>query len=105
MKNLNLNYEGFENYLFNKRNMIMDREMGVQYEFHFPNDYGASVIKHEGSYGYNNDLWEVAILENVIDKNSNSHWVLCYDTELTDDVIGYLTDEEVRELLGKIKEL
>lgn len=32
-------------------------------------------------------------------------WRLTYDTEITDDVIGFITDERVRELLGRIKDL
>lgn len=70
---------------------------GVQYIFSFANGYGASVIKHRGSYGYKNDLWELAVLD--------SDGELTYDTPITNDVIGHLTDEEVRDILTKIREL
>ncbi len=70
---------------------------GVQYLFSFPyNHYGASVIKHPGSYGYEGDQWELAVLY-------EGH--LTYDTEITQDVVGYLTDEDVVELLERIQAL
>ena len=74
---------------------------GVQYKFRFENGYGASVIKHVGSYGCLDDLWELA----VIKFEESGEWNLCYTTSITDDVIGYLTDSEVRDILQKIKEL
>ena len=69
---------------------------GIQKVYKFPNGYGASVIKHKGSYGYQKGLWELAVLHNG---------KLCYDTEITDDVIGHLNDPEVDRLLRMIKEL
>lgn len=69
---------------------------GIQKVYKFPNGYGASVIKHKGSYGYSKGLWELAVLESG---------ELCYDTEITNDVIGHLNDPEVDALLRRIQQL
>lgn len=69
---------------------------GIQKVYKFPNGYGASVIRHRGSYGYSKGLWELAVLEGG---------ELCYDTEITDDVIGHLNDPEVDRLLRRIQQL
>lgn len=66
---------------------------GIQKVYKFPNGYGASVIKGPYTYGGKKGLWEVAVL---------FHGELCYDTEITDDVIGHLNDPEVDNILGKI---
>ena len=95
--NLKLNYEGFENNLIEKSKHLG----GIQYLFKFKNNFGASVVKHSGSYGHEEDLWELAVVEYYRD----GEWYLTYDTYITDDVIGWLTDEDVRELLTKIREL
>lgn len=97
--NLELNYEGFEQYLLRKRELFN----GVQYLFKFPNWHGASIIKHYGSYGGQSDLWELAVV--WFDEEDDSLWGLKYDTPITDDVLGYLTDEEVRNYLKQIEEL
>ena len=94
--NLNLNLGEFEDNLIKKKS-VFD---GVQYLFRFPNDYGASVVKHWGSYGHDRDLWELAVL--VFDGDM---WELTYDTEITGDVEGCLTDQDVLELLEKIRDL
>lgn len=99
--NFNLNYEGFEEYLL-KRTVLDDNRKGVHYLFKFPNRYGASVIKHRYSYGYENDLWELGVIRFGTD---DEVWRLTYDTEITCDVIGSLTDDDVRDLLKRIKEL
>lgn len=96
MLNLNLNHEGYEEYLVG----TVKRLGGVGYKFRFENGYGASVIKHSGSYGHEDDKWELAVI-----KWRGNESELEYDTDITDDVIGWLTDEEVRNLLKKIKEL
>ncbi len=69
---------------------------GIQKVYEFPNGYGASVIKHKGSYGYSKGLWELAVL---------NEGELCYDTEITNDVIGHLNDPEVDRILRQIKRL
>lgn len=72
-----------------------------QWIFKFENNYGASVVKHWGSFGWDDDLFELAVIK-YIDKDK---WHLCYDTQITHDVIGYLTNDEILELLEKIKGL
>ena len=71
------------------------------HRFKFDNDYGASVIKHYGSYGYAEDLFELAVL--FFDDKGQGH--LTYNTPITNDVVGYLTNDKVLELLEQIKNL
>jgi hypothetical protein len=65
--------------------------------FIFQNDKGISIIRHEGSYGGYDGLFEIGVTD------ENGH--LIYDTEITDDVIGHLELEEVLEIINKIKKL
>lgn len=74
---------------------------GVQHRYKFNNGYGASVIKHDHSYGGKNGLWEVAILDYHIDEKG----VLCYDSGITEDVIGHLDWRMVTNILNKVKAL
>lgn len=69
---------------------------GVQHTYSFPNGYGASVVKHDFSYGGKQGLWEIAVLEGE---------ELCYTSGITDDVIGHLTWVNVEKILGEIKSL
>ena len=70
---------------------------GHAYRFSFANGYGASVIKHSGSYGHDEDLWELAVLDSTGD--------LCYDTPITSDVLGWLSEEAVLAACDKIAQL
>lgn len=74
---------------------------GIQKIYKFENGYGASVIKHSMSYGHEQGLWKLGVLE-FYDEDK---FRLCYGTEITDDVIGYLTEKQVNKLLEKIKKL
>ena len=69
---------------------------GVQHVYKFPNGYGASIVKHDGSYGGKSGLWELAVLEGE---------ELCYTSGITEDVVGHLTWENVEEFLLEIKQL
>ena len=70
---------------------------GIQKLYQFDNHMGASVIRHDGSYGSDRGLWELAVL--------NEAGSLCYDTSITDDVIGNLQWKEVSTLLRRIQGL
>lgn len=69
--------------------------------YKFPNNYGASVVKHNYSYGGERGLWEIAVVYFV----DGDEWDIDYSTPITSDVLGYLTDEEVCETLEQIKNL
>jgi len=69
---------------------------GVQLKYRFPNGYGASVIRAEGSYGYADGRWELAVLK---------AGKLCYTTGITEDVLGHLTLDDVDATLAKIAAL
>lgn len=74
---------------------------GTQTVYKFLNGYGASVICG-GTYTYGDDEhpYELAVLKFYGEASG-----LCYDTPITDDVIGYQTEEQINELLVKIKDL
>jgi hypothetical protein len=63
-----------------------------QTKYSFPNGYGASVISGEGIRQF-----EIAVLE--------ADGSLCYNTEITEDVISGLDVEGVYKILDKISHL
>jgi hypothetical protein len=70
---------------------------GVQHRYGFENGHGASVIRHEFSYGWSSGLWELAV--------THGGGVLCMKTPITDDVLGWLTWADVQQHLDNIKAL
>ena len=75
-------------------------DTGVQAKHFFDNGYGVSVVKFPYSYGYEERLYEVAILKGVAEK-----WEICYDTVITNDVIGYQSVEDIDNLLSQVESL
>jgi hypothetical protein len=73
----------------------------IQKVYRFKNNYGASVVKGEHTYGGNEGLWELAVI--VFDTSGGFN--LCYTTPITQDVEGHLSDDAVEELLTKIEAL
>lgn len=70
---------------------------GEQYLFSFANGHGASVVRHNFSYGHEHDLWEVAAL--------TATGEIDYGGPIGDDVIGWLNEQAVRDLLTQIATL
>ena len=70
---------------------------GVQCFAEFPNGYGASVARGWGTYGGKDGLYELAVLD------AGGH--ITYDTPITSDVIGYLTEDGVTRVLAQIEAL
>ena len=63
----------------------------------FDNGYGASVICTPYSYGGKSGLYELAVL--------GKDGRLCYDTPITNDVLGYLTEQDVTDVMKQIQDL
>jgi hypothetical protein len=83
---------------FNDLEFKQDNERGLSAaKVVFENGYGASVVIGEHTYGGRDGLYELAVLG----KNGK----LAYDTPITDDVEGYLTQQEVTDLMKLIQEL
>lgn len=98
--NKELKVGNFKNYIIDT---VENKELnGIQYIFRFDNCYGASVVKNDVSYGHHDDQWELAV---VIFDTDGTYLGIDYDTPITDDVLGYLTDKQVKETLEKIKNL
>lgn len=74
---------------------------GTQDIHRFPNGYGASVVQGPYSYGGDQGLYELA----VIQFTDGDKYELCYSTHITNDVLGYLTEDEVSNALALIEEL
>ena len=77
--------------LFRKQKMLW-----IQYLYCFPNGFGASVIRNFMSRGNGAGLFEVVVLR------GGQLW---YESEITDDVIGSLTIDEVALVLADIESL
>lgn len=93
-----MSYIKFGKYEPQQEFIISDQENGnsMKHIYKFSNGYGASVIQSEYSYGHNDGLYELMVLKDAVP---------CYDTPITSDVVGYLTADEVTELLRQIEAL
>lgn len=76
---------------------------GPQIILRFQNGFGASVIQNSYSYGGSDGLWELAVTRYRNDDQDS--WGLCYDTEITDDVMGRLTPQDISRTLRAIRDL
>jgi hypothetical protein len=63
----------------------------------FDNEYGASVVCTPYSYGGRLGLYELGIL--------GKDGKLTYNTPVADDVIGYLTEQDVTNVMKQIQDL
>ena len=80
--------------------------IGCESKMIFENGYGISVVRFKSKCGFfssytsNESEWEIAVL-----KGTKEKWDICYTTEITDDVIGHLSEEEVTDIMIKIQKL
>ena len=83
---------------------ILEHEIfnGVQEIYRFPNGYGASVVKHDFSYGHQWNMWEMGLLKF---NNEGEKRLMTHSPYFEDTVIGYLDDAEVLKLLNWIKNI
>lgn len=83
----------FKDLEFIDKDIVVPSQMA---KLEFDNGYGVSVITGYGAYGSTNAPYELAILK---------HGSLCYDTKITNDVIGYLTPDDVTDYMKQVQEL
>lgn len=76
------------------------KDDGYQKVYRFANGYGASVVCGPHTYGGSVGLFELAVL-----KFEGKGWTLTYDTPITNDVEGHLTQGAVDDLLDQIAAL
>lgn len=65
--------------------------------YRFGNGYGASVVSNSMTYGGNQGLFEVAVLDLAGE--------IVYDTPVTSDVVGFLDFDGVADVLRQIQNL
>ena len=90
----NLNTTEFKDLNFNPHPNNLG---GIQAVVQFENGFGASIVQTPFTYGGNEGLYELA----VFGKNGQ----ITYETSITDDVLGYLSEDEVSKILKQIKQL
>lgn len=73
----------------------------------FENGYGVSVVRFKSplsktysSYTSNENEWEVAVIY-----GNEEGWEISYNTHITDDVLGHLTEGEVDWVMIQVQEL
>lgn len=69
---------------------------GYRARLDFDNGYGVSVISGHGAYADGKHPYELAILKDGF---------LCYDTEITNDVIGHLNSSGVTNMMKRVQSL
>lgn len=75
---------------------LLRRPVNLQTIITFPNGYGISFVEHSFSYGL-----EAAIIK----YRDEDDWDLCYDSGITDDVIGYMGEDDIVPLCEKVSKL
>ena len=83
-------------------NHVVSRNLG-SVKYRFPNNYGASVVQNEYSYGGDAGYYEIAVLK--FHSDNNEDYTLDYDTSVTNDVIGWVCPTEIDKYLAKIESL
>lgn len=72
-------------------------DRGVFRRYRFDNGYMASVVSHAGSYGGDQGLWELAVMTH--------DGTIVYDTPVTADVLGWLSDAEMLDAVRQVRML
>ena len=73
---------------------------GTQAKIFYLNGYGVSIVLDSMFYSNGIDTYEVAILEGTEDD-----WEITYNTPITDDVLGHLSEIDVMHILKRVKVL
>lgn len=73
-----------------------------RYELLFDNGYGLSAIQGLNTYS-GERTYEIAVIRKYIDPDSDVYWDLCYNTPITNNVLGFQTLDQIKEIIEQIK--
>lgn len=93
-----MSYIKFGKYEPKRETITTDKENGnsMQHTYKFPNGYVVIVIQNKYSKGYQEGLYELAVLE---------EGRLCYSAPIISNDTGYLSADEVAKHLSQIESL
>jgi hypothetical protein len=77
-------------------------ELGEHAHMLFDNDYGVSVVRGRYTYGGAEGLYELAVIH--MPKGAKVSR-LCYDTPVTNDVMGHLEPQDITDVMKQVAEL
>jgi len=77
-------------------------ELGEQAFHIFDNHYGVSVVRGPYTYGGRDGLYELAVVYMAPEDKESQ---LVYDTPITNDVMGYLTPDNVTDVMAQVEAL
>ena len=87
--------------MIDSRYLVVDRPLweGRQRLYRFENNFGASVVRHNGSYGGKEGLWELAVIKWSEESRDpgNAAWGIVHYTPITDDMNSPYHYEESRD--------
>ena len=88
---------------FNELTFEQDEDDMQESAWHiYDNNSGVSVVRGPYTFGGDKGLYELAIIYMAPeDKESR----ICYDTPITNDVMGHLAPEDVTEIMKQVSEL
>ena len=74
----------------------MGADFGIVSRTKLDNGYEVSVVQSQYTYGGDKGLFGLAVFKDG---------EICYDTPITNDVIGYLRPEDVTDVMEKLQKL
>lgn len=95
---MNLTKSSFKQFVFLNRAI----NGGDQIVLKFDNGFGASVVRGPFTYGGDKGLYELGVIKF---NESGDNFGLTYDTPITEDVIGYLSEQECFDYFKQIMAL
>ena len=79
----------------------------MQRREYYKNGYGVSIVDNDFSYGLELAvfIWTGSWDSKKNEPKEIKSYNLCYDTPITDDVLGYLNNKTLNEAIEKVKKL
>lgn len=93
--------------VFGYEGYVNTQPEGTYIRIPFKNGFSASVVRNLFSYGHENGLWEMALIQTKSGKMVKGFRIHKYIIDFPDDdsVVGYLNEESVKDILNQMSML